>query len=241
MCTVTYIPPTKKTGFILTSNRDERVQRKAMAPGIHISKGKKLVFPIDSRAGGSWIAASEGGRLCCLLNGGLEPHKKQSFNTYSRGRVLLDFVATDTDIHGFFRSKDLSKVEPFTIITIEHKKESIIHFSESLWDGEKKHYRNLHKKQHYIWSSVTLYNHDEQITRKAWFQKFIQESDTTIKPEDVLNFHSGIHTSDRSINVLMERVDGLKTVSITQVTPLEKSQLMKYIDLVEDRKYEIEV
>ncbi len=241
MCTVTYIPPTKESGFILTSNRDERIQRKTISPRIFEIEGKNLCFPMDSLSGGSWIATSDAGRLCCLLNGGLEPHQKQPFHTYSRGKVLLDFVSTSEDISEFFRVMDLGNVEPFTIITIEHEQGSPRHFSESLWDGDKKHYRKLDSQQPYIWSSVTLYKFEQQVSRKVWFHKFIQEFYPNITPQKALNFHSGTHTVDRSTNVLMEREGGLRTVSITQVTPHEERQRMKYLDLFEDQIHEIEL
>lgn len=196
---------------------------------------------MDALSGGSWIATSKSGRLCCLLNGGLEVHQKQKFHTYSRGKVLLDFISTKRDVQDFFKILDLSKVEPFTIITIEHDMGFVRYFSESLWDGNKKHYRKLDKQQPYIWSSVTLYDPDQRELRKKWFHKFIQAYYPSIKPEQVLKLHSESHSSDRATNFLMEREGDLRTVSITQVMPHDERQSMKYFDLIEDTRHEIEV
>lgn len=241
MCTVTYIPQTRSGGFILTSNRDERMERKTIAPRVFDIAGRKVCFPMDSQAGGSWIAASNDGKLCCLLNGGNEPHQKQEHHIYSRGKVLLDFIATEENTREFFMDLELGNVEPFTIITIRHEEGSVVHFSESLWDGENKHFRDLDEQHPHIWSSVTLYTPEQRMLRKEWFQKFISEFFPGIEPDHVMRFHSGTHTGDRSVNVVMEREGGLKTVSITQIIPGAERQLVKYLDFVEDRKYELEL
>src|SRR6056297_2331088 len=119
MCTVTYIPPTGNNGFILTSNRDEKSFRQTIPPDIYSINGIKTGFPKDAIAGGSWIAANENGRLCCLLNGAFEAHEKQPFHTHSRGKVLIDLVASSFDVMVFFSQKSLEKTEPFTMITID--------------------------------------------------------------------------------------------------------------------------
>src|SRR4051812_22764348 len=73
MCTVTYLP--LKEGFIITSNRDERLVRKpADAPQIISGLNTRILFPRDGEAGGTWIATSENNRTVCLLNGAFVPH-----------------------------------------------------------------------------------------------------------------------------------------------------------------------
>lgn len=155
--------------------------------------------------------------------------------------MLLDFVSTKEDIPKFFGEMNLGNVEPFTIISIEQVQGTVRHLIESLWDGKKKHLRELDLQQPYIWSSVTLYSNERRIARNGWFHKFIAEFYPHITPENILKFHLGTHTADRSSNVLMERDGGLKTVSITQVTPNETKHHMKYIDLVENQVHEIEL
>ncbi|MBK6665833.1 MAG: NRDE family protein [Saprospiraceae bacterium] len=70
MCTVSYMPT--KSGFILTSSRDESKVRKALPPATYHLHGQDLVFPKDILAGGTWIAASERGQVACLLNGAFD-------------------------------------------------------------------------------------------------------------------------------------------------------------------------
>jgi len=241
MCTVTYIPPTKENKFVLTSNRDERVQRQTTPPVIHSQDGINICFPQDIISGGSWIAASSNGRLSCLLNGAFEPHKKEEFHTLSRGEVLIEMVSATDEVSSFFKNKELRNVEPFTIVTIEHNQGDITKFNECIWDGSQKHFRELDNKQPYIWSSVTLYGEEHRNLRRDWFQNFFKENHSRMTPEKVLDFHSGKHTNDHAVNVVMHREGGLKTVSITQVSPQREELLMKYVDLNDNTKHEIKI
>ncbi|UJH91072.1 NRDE family protein [Antarcticibacterium sp. 1MA-6-2] len=67
MCTVTLLPNNETTkGFILTSNRDEAAERKAVPPEIYEVNGVNILFPKDKVAGGTWIGVGENCRLICL-------------------------------------------------------------------------------------------------------------------------------------------------------------------------------
>ena len=234
MCTVTYIPPSGNSNFILTSNRDEKSQRPTISPEIHEINATKLCFPKDALAGGSWIAAGNNGRLSCLLNGAFEPHKKRSFHTYSRGKVLTDLVASREQVIFFYSYRDFSNTEPFTIITLELKDEKIIGFNEFIWDGNKKYLKKLDVDKPYIWSSVTLYSEEQRNSRNKWFQQFLLDDGSALTPEKVMSFHFGRHTTDDSMNLVMQRTEGLKTVSITQIMRKNEHFSMKYFDLVEN-------
>ena len=241
MCTVTYIPPVNGSSFILTSNRDERLERQTAPPAMYAENGSSLWFPRDLRSGGSWIAINEEGRLCCLLNGAFLPHEKQEYHTLSRGKVLMEMAAVHSGVEEYFGERDLSHVEPFTILTIEHEQGMISHFSESIWDGAEKHYQELDKQKPSIWSSVTLYGEEYRYIRGQLFQQFYKEQHGHISPEKVYDFHTGNHTDNAALNVIMQREGGLKTVSITQVTLQDGKMVMKYFDLIEQTEHEIEV
>jgi hypothetical protein len=233
MCTVSYIPPRNGEGFILTSNRDERMHRETAVPGLFTVGDVQLCFPKDLQAGGSWIAANNEGRLACLLNGGFEPHEKKTIHTYSRGKVLIDLVSSRQDPMVFFSYADLTLTEPFTVVSIDlDEGGSISGFVEFVWDGSGKYMKNLDPDLPRLWSSVTLYLAAERKLRKVWFDRFLQEQGINITPELVLAFHSGRHTADERINLVMQRDKELKTVSITQVTPDKGNYSMKYDDLV---------
>ena len=241
MCTVSYIPNTTDASFVLTSNRDEKSFRPTIVPQIYAIGKLKVGFPKDVQAGGSWVAANENGRLCCLLNGGFVAHEKKPQYAQSRGTVLLELISSESDASNFFQEKDLSDIEPFTMITLEQHETTVGHFSELIWDGTSKHFRKLNPEETYIWSSVTLYSDEHRHLRKQWFNRFLREHSGDLSSENILKFHSGKHTGDHSVNVIMEREGGLKTLSITQVVPKNGKFRMKYYDLHKLENTEIEI
>ena len=239
MCTVTYIPPVSGNSFILTSNRDEKEKRLTVPPAKYKHDMTILVYPKDLKAGGSWIAINDKGKISCLLNGGYTLHKKKDYYAVSRGKLLLDFTASDLSPSQFFEKQDLENVEPFTIISFQESDCIIQNFNEFIWDGNKKNIRKLDTKSPYIWSSVTLYNQKQRMMRKEWFTSFYKEYRDKLTPGNLRAFHTGKHTNDSTFNVIMHRTGGLKTVSIAQVT-LEGSQhKMLYKDLLNTTEYEL--
>ena len=237
MCTVTYIPETDKRGFILTSNRDEKSFRPTVPPEIYSMDSTKVCFPKDAQAGGSWIAMNDKGRLCCLLNGAFKAHQKMQYHTRSRGTVLTGFASTQMNVSDYFNSEDLSVVEPFTIIVVEQEKGQVTGMFEFVWDGNIKHVRKPDPLKPAFWSSVTLYSAENRKHRQEWFRNFLESNNGSITPAKVFEFHSGTHTSDNSVNLVMERVGGLKTVSITQVTTRNGIFIMTYRDLINNSEH----
>lgn len=231
MCTVTYIPETNGRGAILTSNRDEKAYRPTQPPQEYPAGAVNLYFPKDEKAGGSWIALNDNGRLCCLLNGAFEPHIKQEFHSRSRGTVLTGFASTALPVGEYFKQENLQNVEPFTVVVLEQEEGKTTGLCEFVWDGNKKHVIHPNINEPALWSSVTLYSPENRYQRQEWFNDFLRQNEGVITPEKVLAFHSGRHTSDNSVNLVMERGGGLKTVSITQVTVQQKGFIMHYFDL----------
>jgi len=235
MCTVTYIPK-ENNGFTITSNRDEVVGRNAFLPGLNWYNGNKLYFPRDPKAGGTWFAMNENGRICCLLNGAFEKHVPQEYHTRSRGHILLDLVSSPLKPELFFDIEDLKNVQPFTIITLDYWNGELNYFSEIRWDGENRHFGYPDTTSSHIWSSATLYNKEARLKRKKWFVDFLDRYEYEPDDEIILGFHKSKISQDDSINILMNRGDGLQTVSITRVSASEESICMDYVDLVNDKK-----
>jgi uncharacterized protein with NRDE domain len=234
MCTVSYIPPRQEEGFILTSSRDERAYRETIPPACYLDGEISLCYPKDSKAGGSWIAINNQGRLCCLLNGGFEAHVKKSTYRKSRGLVLLGVCAYLGKAEDYFSKEDLSDIEPFTIITIDQSDRKISDFREFVWDGNKKYFKILNINQTYMWSSVTLYSPENRTQRKQWFSDFLNSNALNMSAEKVLTFHSAKHTDDKANNLLMAREGELRTVSITQILQEKTGSRMIYKDLIKN-------
>ena len=231
MCTVTYIPNTEAQSFVLTSNRDEKKARATIKPTVYAVNNVKVAFPKDKEAGGSWIAINENGRVCCLLNGGFVTHSKKTHHTKSRGLFLKNAISFKGEITDFFNQENLNNTEPFTLVTLEKSKDKIEILLEFVWDGANKHLKKLNTNVSFIWSSATLYSQENKAMRKEWFSDFMDTNEHKPNNDQILSFHSGKHTNNEKVNLVMERESGIKTVSITQITYQQGLQ-MKYVDLL---------
>ena len=149
MCTVSFV---RSRGIaILTSNRDEKVVRGgALPPEVKIYNGKKIIFPGDTKAGGTWFAANEDGNIAVLLNGAFYNHVKKESYRKSRGLVLLDIISSDNP-YKEFKSLNLEAIEPFTVILSTENK-----LCRLVWDGDMKTSKDLNTNEAYVFQ-VYLY------------------------------------------------------------------------------------
>lgn len=223
--------PLNNNGFILTSSRDEKIVRPTSPPIAQNIAGNNVFFPKDLEKGGTWIGSADNGRVCCLLNGAFEKHKRKPSYEKSRGILLLEafeFQSADEFI-GLVKLED---VEPFTLIIVENygSSKKIIEFR---WDGSKKHLNAKDISQPHIWSSATLYDKKVRTQREQWFNKWLSEQ-SEYNRSDILKFHTSRHGENPAYDILMERTGGLQTVSVTQVTFADESFEMHYHDLVKN-------
>jgi len=236
MCTVTYIPTNDK--YFISSNRDEKYSRKrAIAPIVYEINRKKLIFPKDGDAGGSWIALHENGNAAVLLNGAFEKHTPVPPYRKSRGKIFLNIMAVERPVR-YFHQLDLCQIEPFTLVLLE--KDSLY---ECRWDGNDKHYQQLKRHRPYIWSSATLYEKSIVEKREQWFAAFLNRNPHPTQ-NDILEFHRFTGDGDTHNDLLMERDGVYATVSITSMLLTEARGSMKYLDLksniLSERKLEFQ-
>jgi hypothetical protein len=230
MCTVTFIPVNNK--IIITSSRDEKHWRSpAIPPSLYDAETGKILFPKDTDAGGTWVAAHENGNVIVFLNGGLIKHEPKPPYKKSRGLVLIDLI-DDKNPYNNFLQTDLQNIEPFTAIIFDEEK-----LFECRWDGEKKYHSALNIHEPHIWSSVTLY--DEQIInkRKKWFQEWLKKNPSPSQ-NDILHFHQFTGDGDKHNDLLMNRDGFVFTVSITSIEIKENVALMQYADIKNQRTHE---
>lgn len=236
MCTVTFIPANDK--YFISSNRDEKYNRmKAIAPAVYEINNKKLIFPKDANAGGSWIALHENGNAAVLLNGAFKKHIPMPPYRKSRGEILLNIIADKRPV-SYFHQLDLSRIEPFTLVLCDKN-----NLYECRWDGEKKHYQQLKKHRPYIWSSVTLYEKSVVKKRERWFASFLNRNPHPTQ-KDILEFHQFTGDGDHYNDLLMDREGAFSTVSITSMLLTADRGSMKYLDLkdnsLREKKIEFE-
>ncbi len=223
MCTVTLIP-TQENNFILTSNRDEAVNRKTLLPEFYQVNKTRMLFPKDAVAGGTWIGVSDKNTMICLLNGGFEIHERSASYRQSRGVVVKDLLEAD-DLEKAILAYNCKGVEPFTIVAVNWQSDLLLF--EMVWDGQQKHLRRLEKETH-IWSSSTLYTKDMKATRKKWFAAY--ENQNVLTSMSLLDFHKNAGVGDKDIDLQIDR-GFLKTRSITQIVKNEEELSMRYENL----------
>ncbi|MCS6918127.1 MAG: NRDE family protein [Chitinophagales bacterium] len=183
MCTVSYIPA--QQGFQLASNRDEHVSRGiALIPRTRYIKGKPVLFPLDPKGNGTWIAIDFFGRVACLLNGAVQKHHSNPPYRMSRGLVLLDSFAF-VPAKRFYDEYDLTGIEPFTLVLAEPGG----FLAELLWTGAEKQWRQLNGAEVHQWSSVTLYEPDLAARKKAHLLQRLP-SDRLLSVADLADVHN---------------------------------------------------
>ncbi len=228
MCTVSFVPV--PDSVIITSNRDENIQRQnAAAPAFHRLNHKKIIFPKDAKAGGTWFAAANDGTVAVLLNGAFIKHMPAPPYRKSRGLILLDIMAND-EPRLLFKEIDLNNIEPFTLILFQP---GSLH--ELRWDGNKKHDRPLDILGNYIWSSSTLYSEAIIEGRERLFNKFIS-NEANKTPGLVHDLHGSDH-GDPENGFVINRETGMKTFSITQAVISCGSLRFMHDDLLHSKQY----
>lgn len=236
MCTITFIPSTQNnTDFILTSNRDEAVNRPTLAPRIYTEKEVEMLYPKDEVAGGTWIGASSRKRLICLMNGASKKHERKANYNVSRGTVVKDLLATEDILHGI-EKYSFDEVEPFTMIIVIWK--AGIEVYKLVWDAARIHFIKLENEPH-IWSASMTYDQEMKEQRKKWFADFLEEHPVReIDTTTMWKFHHETGENDKDVGLIIDRGE-LQTTSITQFSLLGKVEKMRYESLIDKKVTEV--
>ena len=229
MCTVSFVHSNDK--IIITSNRDEQVLRPAaIAPKSYLINNKKIVFPKDPKAGGTWYAIDENANVVVLLNGADEKHTVHLPYRKSGGLIVLDVISANSPL-GFWTTIDLDNIEPFTLVLFENKK-----LYQLQWNGTEKSMLPLDLSKNYVWSSSTLYPKDIRDKRSEWFYTFL-DTKPDVTATEMFNFHRYTEEKNEQNGLVINRDDVMKTLSITQ-TVIEKNKItMAHYDLINQSEF----
>lgn len=209
MCTVTIFYK-GNNDFVLTSNRDEAPNRKALSPDFYNINDTQVLLPKDEQSGGSWIGVSNKNRVVCLLNGGFDSHERKPNYKMSRGIVVQELLIAKA-IEPTVDAYDFNDIEPFTIVIADWN--THLKFYQLVWDGLKTHFEKLPLETK-IWSSSTLYAEEQKQARLEWFNDFTSHNELSSKT--VLTFHQTAGNGNADYGVVMNR-GFVKTTSITQI------------------------
>jgi uncharacterized protein with NRDE domain len=230
MCTVSFVATNGKT--IITSNRDEKVIRpSAIEPKNYFINNKKIIFPKDSKAGGTWFAVDEIGTILVLLNGANEKHQVQLPYRKSRGLIVLDVISSLSP-KDFWKEIDLENIEPFTLVLFQNNE-----LFQLRWNGFDKETTQLDTNKNHIWSSSTLYPKTIRENRSDWFYNFL-DSNPEISDTKMLHFHRYTEEENQENGLVINRNDELKTLSITQSVTEKNKVTILHSDLVSNKDFE---
>ena len=224
MCTVSFVAANDK--IIITSNRDEAVLRPALKPDEYVVNGRKILFPKDPQAGGTWFATNEKSDVIVLLNGAAEKHKHLFTYRKSRGLIVLDLISSESAIQTWSEI-DLDNIEPFTLVLFESGK-----LYQLRWDFSEKETVVLDTAKNYVWSSSTLYPNEIREKRSQWFYSFL-ETKSDANENEMFNFHRYTEDKNQENGLVIDRNGQLKTLSITQAVIENQSLKMMHFDLID--------
>ena len=229
MCTVSFVNANGKV--IITSNRDEKIVRpNAIAPKNYLINNKNIIFPKDSKAGGTWYAIDEHSNVLVLLNGAEEKHILKDSYRKSRGLIVLELMSCESPVEAWINI-DLQNIEPFTLVLFENQK-----LYQLRWNENEKDTVALDTNQSHIWSSSTLYSSAIREKRANWFYTFL-DIKPEVNEEELFNFHRYTETENKEHGLVINRNDVLKTLSITQTVIQQNKVEIHYSDLIAEKEY----
>jgi hypothetical protein len=211
MCTVSIIPV--DGGWRVVCNRDEHRERnRALAPRWHaLSGGRRAVWPIDTHAGGTWIAGSEHGLVLCVLN--LNPHPPLSVvdipDLRSRGLLIPGLIGLDSagQVAAAVARGELGRYAPFRLLAMDADSGNV---AELRWDRHEL-VRSWHAADSQCFVSSGL--GDARVApRLELFDSMVRLPGPTRRGQD--EFHRHQWPRHPEVSVLMSRAEA-RTVSIT--------------------------
>lgn len=231
MCTLTYIKE-YGGGRIITANRDESPLRNASRLSEYQNaKGEKFFIAKEPLKGGTNVAISTGKRMSVLLNGAFEQHEMGGKYVKSRGILLLESLEYE-NLFEFAEQNSLSGIEPFTLVEFQNL------IREVRWDGTKLFKKNVNPNKAQIWASAQLYSREVIRKRELWFKDLLAKNPDK---DDILEFHFKGGDGDTENDLVMNRSNLVRTVSITQLADIGGKGSLRHFDLVGKKKQVIGV
>jgi len=230
MCTLTIIP--SSSNFVVTINRDESPERAAAPPGIKKLGQHRLWLAPEPVSGSSNLVYDvDNATLAVLLNGAFDAHVHKPPYRKSRGQVVLDSFDFD-NLEQMSESYEFTGIEPFTLVQINRPS-----VTELRWDGKQVSFAEIRSNVPQMWSSAMLYRGIWQTERKGWFDKFLNEKPNPTAA-DMLWFHQNAGAYEPLNALVMNRMDVVKTVSITQVVLAKPVTTIVLKDLLNNKVYQ---
>ena len=206
-------------------NRDEqRARAKALPPDIHECGSLRALYPSEP-SGGTWIGLNEAGLTIALINW----YSKTQLTyapAFSRGEIIPKLLAAQVlqDAEILLRNLPLTKLNPFRLIVVSSKEQSIHEFRSDAVSLEK---ASCSWSKHHWFSS----GYDEAETMQQ--RGVVCSGETYYSSTDTLSQFRNLHRSHApekgAFSICMHREDAT-TVSYTEIVLEGKSVTMSYLD-----------
>ncbi|HRQ71992.1 MAG TPA: NRDE family protein [Phycisphaerales bacterium] len=226
VCTLSVIP-LPGAGFRLVTNRDESRGRAAADPPEWRGPPTlpvRALWPTDTHAGGTWVAAAETGLALALLNVNVPGAESAPPRAGRRSRGLLipsliDACTTD-EAADRLAAADLARFDPFRLVAVQPDTEGVPRSLDARWDGEHLHL-TAHGQAAVCFASSGL-GDELVLPRLPLFEELVVAPGPTPGAQDAFHAHRWPHRPE--ISVLMTR-DAARTVSVTavEVIPAERA------------------
>lgn len=220
MCIVTFVK--QKDEFVLTFNRDERIERLSAEPMWHTYNSKLIFCPLDLESNGTWIGYNTK-IIATLQNGADLKHERNLPYDLSRGILLKDLLITN-EISTIEEKVKRFKIEPFTL-SIYNLNSG--HLEIYRYNGVNliKEFAKLNEPK--VICSSTLYNSQAQIEIEQTLKAYDLTSDS------LFQFHKDTMIGKK----LNHFTDLVSTVSITQFSYKNGVLSSHYFDSIKDQNF----
>lgn len=223
MCTVSFL--TRKNGYALAMNRDEKLSRiVGLPPSKKIISGRTVVSPSEP-GGGTWIAFNDSGVTFALINWYAICAQVKS-EPVSRGVVVntISTAVTPELAPVALAQLPLKQINPFRLIGLFPATREII---EWRWDLKKLARKN-HPWQTQQWISSGFDEPAAQRIRSETFRRTLKQ-----KSAGSLGWLRRLHRSHAPepgpFSTCMHRADAA-TVSYTEIAMVMRTATMRYFD-----------
>lgn len=207
-------------GFRIAMNRDEEHTRPAAIPPRWraVGEGRRAIWPIDPKGGGTWIGARDDGLVLCLLNYNLRPAPAAPRHAISRGRIipsLIEHSHADGAIAAL-SAMELDRFAPFRLVVIAPDSPSRswrggARLHELRWDGAALgRLPAIGPAACFVSSGLG----DHTVTPRLELFRARVEASASSRAQDEFHMHSWPDRPAES--VMMHRPDA-RTVSVTTV------------------------
>ncbi len=223
MCTLSYYH--RNDGPIITANRDESPARNATGLSDYLSeKGNRYFITREPLHGGTNLVIGYRTRVSVLLNGAFGPHEFGKKYRMSRGLIVLESLEYP-DLFDFSENFDFAGIEPFTMVNFGDE------IQEIRWDGNHISRKGYPKNEHHIWASAQLYAPGAIEKRRQWYAD-LTSSAQILETQNLFDFHQYGGDGDPQNDMVMNRSDLVRTISVSQVATISGERKIKHLNVL---------